>query len=45
MSDFLFVTVVAALVMGGLFTRSLLEQHWPEGLARLADAYRTDARS
>ena len=38
MSEFFFVTVVAALVLGGLFTRSLLEQNWPEGMHRLTDA-------
>ncbi len=38
MSEFLFITVVAALVSGGLFTRSLLERHWPEGLVSMAEA-------
>ncbi|MDB5371136.1 MAG: hypothetical protein JWP20_2694 [Roseomonas sp.] len=34
MSEFLFITVVAVLVSGGLFTRSLLEPNWPAGLPR-----------
>jgi hypothetical protein len=35
MSGFLFVTVVAVLVSGGLFTRSLLELNWPGDLPRI----------
>lgn len=35
MSEFLFVTVVAVLVSGGLFTRSLLELNWPSELPRI----------
>jgi hypothetical protein len=35
MSEFLFLTVVAALVSGGLFTRSILELNWPGELPRI----------
>jgi hypothetical protein len=35
MSEFLFLTVVAALVSGGLFTRSLLELNWPGEMPRV----------
>jgi len=35
MSAFLFVTVVAALVAGGLFARSAMERDLPAGLTRL----------
>jgi hypothetical protein len=34
MSEFLFLTVVAVLVSGGLVTRSLLELNWPGSLPR-----------
>lgn len=35
MSAILFVTVVAALVGGGLYARSLMERDWPQGLPHL----------
>ncbi|EFH13351.1 hypothetical protein HMPREF0731_0426 [Pseudoroseomonas cervicalis ATCC 49957] len=38
MSELLFVTVVAALVAGGLYARSLVELNWPAGLPRLHGA-------
>lgn len=38
MSAILFVTVVAALVGGGLYARSLMERDWPQGLPHLRAA-------
>ena len=38
MSEFLFITVVAALVGGALYARSLMERSWPAGLPRLHGA-------
>lgn len=38
MSEFLFVTVVAALVGGGLYARSLMDLNWPAGLPRISSA-------
>jgi hypothetical protein len=36
MSEFIFVTVIAVLVSGGLVTRSLLELNWPASLPRFS---------
>ncbi len=38
MSDMIFVFVLAALVGGGLYARSLMELSWPKGLPRLHGA-------
>lgn len=38
MSEMIFLTVVAALVGGGLFARSVLELNWPSNLPRLHSA-------
>jgi hypothetical protein len=35
MSDFVFITVLATMVAGGLYARSLMELSWPKGLPRL----------
>jgi hypothetical protein len=38
MSEMIFLTVVAALVAGGLYARSVLELNWPSSLSRLHSA-------
>lgn len=38
MSEFIFITVVATLVAGGLYARSLMDLSWPKGLPHFHSA-------